>query len=143
MVVIAIIGLVCAMGLPNFLHAMQKHGMIKMINDLETACSDARSHAIIKRVKTPLIFYPAENKFEVGFTAQDSKQNLYVIPDGVTIEMLDVFRQDYLKSDAVRVFFYPDGTCDELDLTFKSKAGEFMQATADWATSSLRFKHLN
>ena len=48
MVVVAIIGLIAAMGLPSLLMALQKEGMSKAANDVEDACSEARTRAIFQ-----------------------------------------------------------------------------------------------
>ena len=42
------------------------------------------------------------------------------LPDGVDFEMLDVNLDDCLKSSAVPVRFFPNGTCDEMTLVLHS-----------------------
>ena len=143
MVVVAIMGLACAMGMPAFLQFMHKQGIVKMTSDLEKAFSDARGHAIMHHIKTPIIFYPTEQRFELVFLSENKQNNVYACPDGVSLQMLDIFHMDNMSSASASVFFYPDGTCDEMEIAYKNNAGEYMQATADWATSSLQFKHLN
>jgi len=137
MVVIAIIGLVAAMGMPNIIKAVQKEGMRKALSDFQDVCFSARQRAIMSRQKTSVLIHPAEGTFGVdgaapGTTAQ-GKTVAATLPDNIKFAMLDIFRQDYLESEWARIFFYPDGTCDESVIVLMGR-GESEKITLDYAT---------
>ena len=138
MVVIAIIGLVAAMGMPNIIKAVQKEGMRKALSDFQDVCFTARQRAIVSRQKTSVLIHPAEGTFGVdgaaaGTTAQGGKAVAATLPDNIKFAMLDIFRQDYLESEWARIFFYPDGTCDESVIVLMGR-GESEKITLDYAT---------
>ena len=47
--------------------------------------------------------------------------------------MLDIFRQDYAESEWAKVFFNPDGTCDEAVIVLLGK-GDREKITLEYAT---------
>ena len=49
MIVVAIIGLIAAMGVPAILQTFRKEGMRKAVSDVMEVCSDARARAIFTR----------------------------------------------------------------------------------------------
>jgi hypothetical protein len=53
------------------------------------------------------------------------------LPAGVEFAMLDINLQDYGASEWARVFFYPDGTGDEMTLVLHS--------SDDWRKITLEF----
>ncbi len=130
MVVVAIIGLVCAMGMPSIIKALQKDGMRKAVSDFSEVCKDARGFAIVHKQKTAVIIHPAKDSFSVDGAAEDK-----TLPDGIKFAMLDIFRQDYLESDWAKIFFYPDGTCDETVVVFLGH-GDSEKITLDYATGT-------
>ena len=56
-----------------------------------------------------------------------------MLPDGVAFAMLEIFRQDYMQSEPARIFFNPDGTCDEAIIVLTSK-GRAQKITLEYAT---------
>jgi prepilin-type N-terminal cleavage/methylation domain-containing protein len=143
MVVVAIIGLVAALGVPSLIKAMQKEGMRKALSDLQDVCFTARQEAIFSRHKTAVVFYPQEGKFAAeGAVGGDNGVNLHTgkvvsstLPDGIHFAMLDIFRQDYAESEWARVFFYPDGTSDEAKIVVVGR-GEQKEITLDYVTGT-------
>jgi prepilin-type N-terminal cleavage/methylation domain-containing protein len=117
MIVIAIIGLIAAMGMPNIIRAVQKEGMRKAVSDVQDVCFTARERAIVSKQKTSVLIHPAEGSFSVDggpvSGSNHGKTAAATLPDNIKFALLDIFRQDYLESDWARIFFYPDGTCDE------------------------------
>ena len=65
MMVVAIMGLMAAMGLPSIMMALKKEGMRKAVDDIEQVCSEARGRAITHNQNVCVVFYPEEKKFEV------------------------------------------------------------------------------
>jgi type II secretion system protein H len=145
MIVVAIIGLIAAMGAPSIGKALQKEGMRKAVSDVEDVFFSAREQAIFQNKKVAVIFYPNQNRFGVEGTSAGSDEGGTVVnhhsgktlvatlPEGVQFAMLDIFRQDYVQSDWARVFFNPDGTADEAVIVLISK-GRTQKITLEYAT---------
>ena len=125
MVVVAIMGLIMAMGVPSILANMKKEGMRKAISDLSDACRDARAQAIMQNHPVAVEVHPVAKTF--GSSA---------LPDGVEWLTMDINRMDFLESDVARVWFYPDGTCDELRIVLDNK-GQLRKLTLEFSTGIL------
>ena len=134
MIVVAILGLVAAMGLPSILKVLQKEGMRKAISDVTDVCASARAKAIFSGQPVAVVFQPGEKAFscEGGGAGRGS---LYVhsskLPDDVEIAMLDINQQDFGASAWARVRFFPNGTSDELTLVLHDRT--------DWRKITLEF----
>ena len=136
MVVVAIIGLVASMGVPAMIKALQKDGMRKALSDVQDVCFSARQQAIFSRQKTSVLFLPQKGEFSAegtGGMTRNGKVTSATLPGGVSFAMLDIFHQDYAESEWARVFFYPDGTCDETVIVLAGR-GEQEKITLDYAT---------
>jgi prepilin-type N-terminal cleavage/methylation domain-containing protein len=123
MIVVAIIGLIAAMGVPSILQALRKDGMRKAISDVKDVLGNARAKAIYSGRTTEVVFHPAEKS--IGSTP---------LPDGVDIAMLDINLLDYGASEEARVHFFPNGTCDELTLVLHSR-DEWEKITLEFSTA--------
>ena len=147
MIVVAIIGLIAAMGLPAINKALQKEGMRKAVSDVEDVFFSAREQAIVGNKKVAVVFYPRERRFGVEGTASSGnpadastvvnvhsgKTLVASLPDGVDFAMLDIYRQDYVQSEWAKIFFNPDGTSDEAVIVLISK-GKTEKITLEYAT---------
>jgi prepilin-type N-terminal cleavage/methylation domain-containing protein len=127
MIVVAIIGLIAAMGIPSILLELKKDGMRKAVSDVKDVLDDARSHAILDNETTYVTFHPAQKSLE------SSGGKSAVLDDGVDIAMLDINLMDFSQSDVSRVRFFPNGTCDELMLVLIS-GGDRMKITLEFST---------
>jgi prepilin-type N-terminal cleavage/methylation domain-containing protein len=158
MIVVAIIGLIAAMGVPGILQAFRKEGMRKAVSDVMDMCSDARAQAILRGQATEVVFHPAEKRLEIanapvdesptplagapvhnsGTTpppsAPSSSKGPVVLPDNVDIAMLDINLLDFGGSDVAHVRFFPNGTCDELTLVLHS-GDEWEKITLEFSTA--------
>ena len=143
-IVVGVIGLIAAMGLPAINKSLQKEGMRKAVSDVEDVFFSAREQAIINNKSVAVVFYPQENRFGVEGTAvagegagavnsNSGKVSVATLPDGVAFGMLDIYRQEYVQSDWARIFFHPDGTCDEAVIILISK-GRSEKITLEYAT---------
>src|ERR1700678_218920 len=65
MMVVAIIGLTLAMGIPSFVRSIKKEGMGKVERDLVQACQEARRAAIVNNQTTDLVIRPLDRTFSV------------------------------------------------------------------------------
>ncbi len=135
MIVVAIIGLMAAIGMPSIITAMQKKGMRKAVNDIVQVCQTARSNAIIHNQTESVIFHPLDRSFsaEGGAAVRSGLVSSSELPDGVQFAMLDINQQDFGASDWGRMFFYPDGTSDEMTIVLSDR-GEMRKITLEFAT---------
>jgi type II secretion system protein H len=157
MIVVAIIGLIAAMGVPGILQTLRKEGMHKAVSEVHTLLNDARAGAILRGRATEVVFHPAEKRLEIadapadaspaplaGASANNSEstprpslpiaQESVVLPDNVDIAMLDINLLDFGASDVARVRFFPNGTCDELTLILHS-GDEWQKITLEFSTA--------
>jgi len=157
MIVVAIIGLIAAMGVPGILQTLRKEGMHKAVSEVHTLLNDARAWAILRGRTTEVVFHPAEKRLEIadapadaspaplaGASANNSEstprpplpiaQESVVLPDNVDIAMLDINLLDFGASDVARVRFFPNGTCDELTLILHS-GDEWQKITLEFSTA--------
>jgi hypothetical protein len=110
--------------------------MRKALSDVQDVCFSARQQAIFSRQKTSVLFLPQKGEFSTegaSEAARNGKVTSATLPEGVSFAMLDIFRQDYAESEWARVFFYPDGTCDETVIVLAGR-GEQEKITLDYAT---------
>ena len=134
MVVVCIIGLIAAMGLPTLLKSLQKEGMRKAVSDLTDVCASARAKAIFANNPVAIVFSPADKTFSVE-GGGPGKGSTYVsaskLPDGVEFAMLDINQQDFGASEWARVRFFPNGTSDEMTVVLHDRT--------EWKKISLEF----
>jgi prepilin-type N-terminal cleavage/methylation domain-containing protein len=136
MIVVAIIGLVAAMGLPALDKMLMKRGMRKAVGDFTDACKSARARAIFSGHDTAVVVHPRDRTFEVdgGGPGHGSP---YVssgnFPDGVEMRDLQINLMDFTESDFGRIWFHPDGTSDEMKLLLESP-GDNRVVTLEYAT---------
>ena len=72
MIVVAIIGLIAAMGVPSILQIFRKEGMRKAVSDVQQLLSDARARAIFSGRTTEVVFHPAEKRLEIADAPADA-----------------------------------------------------------------------
>ncbi len=157
MIVVAIIGLIAAMGVPAILQTFRKEGMRKAVSEVMDVCSDARARAILGGRPTEIDFYPAEKRLEIADATLDESQTpagaplnnsgttpttpapsntkgSVVLPDSVDIAMLDINMLDFGAAEEARVQFFPNGTCEELTLVLHS-GDEWEKITLEYSTA--------
>ena len=144
MIVISIIAIVLATGVPSLLRSLQKEGLRKAEADLLEACSHARAQAILSGAPMELVIR-AENgqitvepakAIQTGLQSEEQNSpgasSLRSAPktfsarvaDDIAIRLLDVNFKDQMEFPETRVHFYPDGTSDEFTIVFFSDRGE-------------------
>lgn len=140
MIVVAIIGLIMAMGLPSIIKVLQKEGMRKAVSDLTDVCAAARAKAIISQHTVAVVFHPGEKSFAVdgGGPGQGSTYIAAAkLPDGVDFAMLDINQQDFGGAEWARVQFFPNGTCDEMTVVLHDR-GDWRKISLEFATGHAR-----
>lgn len=136
MIVVAIIGLIAAMGLPALDRMLIKRGLRKAVSDITDVCLNARARAIFSGHTVDVIFRPPARTFAVESSAS-SHGAPYVssgkLPDDVELEAFGINSLDFTESDFGRVYFYADGTCDEMTLVLRGH-GEEDKISLEYAT---------
>ena len=136
MIVVGIVGLMAAIGVPSILQSLHKEGMRKAVDDLVDVCTDARAHAILSGQTADVTFHPADKTF----ASSGGKSGK--LPDGVDFAMLDINLMDFSQSDVARVRFFPNGTCDEMTVVLHS-AADWRKITLEFSTSLTTVSDVN
>jgi prepilin-type N-terminal cleavage/methylation domain-containing protein len=155
MVVIGIMAIILAMGIPSIIRLLRKEGMRKATADVVEICSKARARAILGGTPMDVVFYPLERRLEVGGASggggapqpegeggpveerpalPSSSDSSAVIPEDIIIEMLDINLSEYKDSEWARVRFYPNGTSDEMTVVLHSDRNEWRKITLELTT---------
>lgn len=157
MVVVAIMGLIAAMGIPSMYRLLQKQGMRKATSDIVEVCNLARARAILTGQPAEVTFYPLERRLSAGGGGPGAEAapgntpeapaasaspaplpggtgSSARLPDDITIEMLDINLAEYRESEWARVRFYPNGTSDEMTLILRSAKNEWKKITIEPTT---------
>lgn len=113
MIVVAIMGLILAAGIPALDQAFRKTGFRKTLSDITDVCIETRKQAIINGEEADIVFHPKDRTLNGG--GKSAK-----IDDNVAIEMLDVNLTEYKEAEEAKVRFFPNGTCDEMTLILHS-----------------------
>ncbi len=143
MMVVAIIGLMMAMGVPAILRTMHQEPLRKAVNDVMNICSHARAQAILHGVTTCVVFHPRSGEVTLAAVAATNSPDVFTPPDApdnggktsafdasalnsaqfddsITIDMLDINLTEYKDANEAWVRFFPDGTSDEMTLILHS-----------------------
>src|SRR5437667_8682016 len=142
MMVVGILGMVLAMGMPAFIQSIRRDPLRQAVSDIETACNKAREAAILRGSPVELVIresgeltVTAAPETEVGVaaageepTAQPGARlpgsqlfSAHVPSDLVAITPF-VNRKEQTGEEA-RVHFYPNGTCDEFRVIVTDSRG--------------------
>lgn len=132
MMVVLIMGIVMAAGIPSIVSAVRKEGMRKAVSDVVAACEKARAQAIMSGQTAQLHFRPQEGTISVsggggGFSGK--------LPENVAFEMLDINLVEYYGAEEASVRFFPDGRCDEMVAILLSDKGERRAVALEITTS--------
>jgi len=127
MMVVAILGLVMAMGVPSILADLHEEPMRKAVNDVMEICGHARAQAILSGQTATVTFHPHEGTVDGSAPPGSVSTRNSGVPttssqiDGsVIIEMLDINLIEQKDSDVASVRFFPNGTSDEMTLVLHS-----------------------
>ena len=146
MMVVAIIGLIMATGVPAILSITREAPLRKAVNDMMEICSHARAQAILGGQTTTIVFHPRVRQVAVSGGAGSSGSsapatrvgqaavNAAEFGPGVVIEGLGINNFDYTDSEEARVRFFSNGTSDEMTLVLSS-GGEYRKITLEVTTA--------
>jgi type II secretory pathway pseudopilin PulG len=154
MLVVALIALISTTAIPSIYQLSKKEGMRRAVQDLLDVCENARAQAVFSGKAVAIVFYPLDRNFGIsgspmasvdpatgeakpGPAAAPGTGLTGVIPPDIALEMLDVNQLEYKDSETAVVWFYPNGTCEELTINYRSEKGEFRWIKLEPATSML------
>ena len=146
MMVVAIIGLMMATGVPAILSVTREAPMRKAVNDVVEICSHARAQAILREQTMTVVFHPRLRQVALsgavasGQSAPSTRVgkaavNSAEFDPSVVIEGLGINNFDYTDSDGeAYVHFFANGTSDEMTLVLSS-GGEYRKITLEITTA--------
>ena len=145
MIVLSILAIIVAAGVPSIIRSLKKEGLRKAQADLMEACSHARAQAILSGVPMELVIRAEGGQIaveplkvggrpsaEADAPADNEERRLKDAPknfsarldDDIAIRTIDVNFMDQMELPEARVRFFPTGTCDEFTILFFSAQGE-------------------
>ncbi len=159
MIVVGIVAIIMAMGLPSFARMYRKGPMRQAMSDVQEACGKARSEAILKGVTVELHIDPKGKRLSVagmgsgsaevdpfakelgtgGATAAVTGFSATLAED-IVIELLAVNLNEVVDEDDVAVRFYPNGTADEFWLVLRSGEGEIRKFSLEVTTGLVQLE---
>ncbi|MFN7141011.1 MAG: Tfp pilus assembly protein FimT/FimU [Limisphaerales bacterium] len=129
LIVVGILGIIAAIGIPSFARTLQKEGMRRAVSDFVEACSDARATAILKQETTTLTIRPFEHTFS-------SPNKTFSFPDTVQIEFMGAnFSLTDMEAEETKVRFFPNGTSDEFAIVLRSHDMQTVKITLELVTA--------
>lgn len=150
MIVVALIGVILATGIPMMWKAMNKNELARAVNDVVEGCKAARDRAILNGVPYEfLVQFTQGNdvQFNVlpmpkplregassgGGTTASSVPSVSPVTgslmgafprkmgENVAVQLIDVNFVDHMQSPEARVRFFPNGTSDEFTIVMNDK----------------------
>jgi len=145
MMVVAVIGLIMATGVPAILSITREVPLRKAVNDVTEICSHARAQAVLGGQTTTVVFHPRNRQMALsgadasGASAPSTRVgraavNAAEFGPSVVIEGLGIYNFDYTDSPEARVRFFANGTSDEMTLVLSSN-GEYRKITLEETTA--------
>jgi prepilin-type N-terminal cleavage/methylation domain-containing protein len=143
MMVVAIIGLMMATGVPAILSITREAPMRRAVNDVMEICTRARAQAILHGQTMTVVFHPRLKEVSLSGGASESGPSLRAgrtavtttqLDPSVTIEGLGIYNIDCTDWEEARVEFHANGTCDGMTLVLSSAGGEYRKITLEETT---------
>jgi len=145
MVVVGVLAIVLAMGVPPFIRMMRKDSLRQAVSDIEEACSKARAEAILHGVPTEVVLRAADGQVTVapvpdsptGKTVAGEESSEQPPADAasrspifsarlhqdIAVTLLYVNLKNRMEAEESRVHFYPNGTSDEFTIVLEGAQG--------------------
>lgn len=159
MIVVGIVAIIMAMGLPSFARMYRKGPMRQAMSDVQEACGKARSEAILKGVTVELHIDVKGKRLSVaGVGAGSAEVDPFAkelgtggataavtgfsatLAEDIVIELLAVNLNEVVEEDDVAVRFYPNGTADEFWLVLRSGEGEIRKFSLEVTTGLVQLE---
>jgi prepilin-type N-terminal cleavage/methylation domain-containing protein len=140
MVVVAIMGIILAAGIPSLYGFFHKEGIRKTMSDIADTCRSVRAKAIMTGEPAELVIHPRAGTMEVGGGGDGGGYGSWAHSakiQGAKLEALRINNGDTDLSDfeEVRVRFYPDGKCEEMTMILRTDKGENRGVSLEITTS--------
>ena len=152
MIVVGIIGVIGAAGIPAFVKLVSPEPLRKAVNDIVEGFSHARAQAIFRGVPMELVIRAADGTLSVqaapppagstngssgaveikfgslpsaaSVAAADSAHTFAAkLGDTIGIQLLYVNFVDQMQAEETHVRFYPNGTCDDFTMVLQGDGG--------------------
>lgn len=161
MIVVAIIGLFAAAGLPSMIKMFRPDPLKKAVNDVIEGCSHARAQAILSGVPMEFVVRAEDGALvvreaprrqktaetsqtvEIVFGSEPPRTSMAPRPNfnsalhpDVAVQMLDVNFVDHMQEEEAHVRFHPNGTCDDFTIVLEWEGG-IRKLTSEVVTSLL------
>jgi prepilin-type N-terminal cleavage/methylation domain-containing protein len=139
MVVVAIMGIILAAGIPSLYGFFHKTGVRKTMSDIEDTVRSVRQKAIMTGTNAVLVIHPRDGTLEIADGAANGysgwAQSAKI--EGTKLQALKVRNghDDLSQNDEVDVNFYANGTCDEMIMIFLSDSRDFKGIKLDIMTA--------
>jgi prepilin-type N-terminal cleavage/methylation domain-containing protein len=139
MVVVALIALILAAGIPSLYGIFHKEGMRKTMSDLIETCQSARAQAILSGSPADLVIRPKEGMVSASGGASPGSYGTWAHSakiEGGKIEALRInnSREDLSQVEQVRVRFFPNGMCDEMTMLLITDQNQLRGITLEITT---------
>lgn len=158
MIVMAIVAIIMAMGVPSMMRAMEKDDLAKAVNDVIEGCKTARDRAILQGI--PWTFIVKENgelnveaspreirpkALDSGIEESGTLAPAPTLPsapysgfprklgEDVMVQLIDVNFISHMEAPEARVRFFPNGIADEFTIVMAWK-GKQRSVTVDIIT---------
>src|SRR3954451_11983721 len=129
MIVVGIMGLILAMGMPSFVKTLRREGMQKAVHDLDEACKSARADAIMGQHTADLVIHPMDGTISApGFKTAE-------LPKNIQIQILGVNFVQFERAEEAKVHFFPNGTSDEFTIVIQDDQFQTRQISLDVMTA--------
>jgi prepilin-type N-terminal cleavage/methylation domain-containing protein len=129
MIVVAIMGLVLAMGIPAMFRMSEKDSLRQVVKDIQDACLAARAQAILTGQTQTMTVRPLDRTIEVP------GREPVKFSDRFRVEKLGVNFVEMQEADAAPVRFFANGTSDEFTILLISDHNEQRIITLDLVTA--------
>ena len=160
MIVVGIMAVIMAIGIPSVYQQMHKDSMRQAVADFSQACNDARARAILGGITTEVRIRPRDRTINAiegsssaastgpsyGFHGEDIVERpasggaifSAKVSDHIMIDYIEVNAESALQGlDEVTCLFYANGTCDEMGIVLRSDKGEVRKLTTETVTGTL------
>ena len=139
MVVVAIMGIILAAGIPSLYGFFHKSGIRKTMNDIVETCQSARAKAIMSGKYADLIIHPRAGTMEVGGGSDSGGYGSWAHSakiEGATLYALRVnnSHDDLSQLDEVKVRFFADGKCEEMTMLLLTDKSEMRGVSLEITT---------
>ncbi len=149
MMVVGILGMVLAMGMPAFIRSIRRDPLRQAVSDIEEACSKARAAAILRGSPAELVIRAEGGQLNVVPAREDSAEQTAAsvealgqpaepsadkaasqspvfsarLNENVAVTLLYVNLKDQMEAEETRVHFYANGTSDEFTMIVQAGNG--------------------